>query len=188
MTDDPNYSAVTPEHATAFGLIINIFAKIEMQMQITAAGILDTDLGTAVILMGDTHYRQKQTTLRNLHATHGIAGYLNPRLIEILDEVSKLSKLRNHIAHSTWRAGRKPGSVKPMGMALRGGTPKPYGHEHNEKNYTVADLEASARSIEATSRRFTKFLSETGLEAKVQSNIAAIISSTTASPGKPPSQ
>ncbi len=188
MTDDSNYSAVTPEHATAFGFIINIFAKIEMQMQITAAGILDTDLGTALILMGDTHYRQKQTTLRNLHATHGIAGHWNPQLIEILDEVSKLSKLRNHIAHSTWRAGRKPGSIKPMGMALRGGTPKPYGYKHNEKNYTVADLEASARSIAATSKRFTKFLSETGLEAKVQANIDAIISSTTASPGKPPSQ
>ncbi len=188
MTDDSNYSAVRPEHAACFGFIINTFAKIEMQMQIAAAGILDTDLGTAVILMGDTHYRQKQTTLRNLHATLGVDGYLNPQLTGILDEVSKLSKLRNHIAHSTWTAGRKPGSIKPMGMVLRGGTPKPYGHDDNEKNYTVVDLEASARRLEAISKRFTKFLSETGLEAKVQANIDAIISSTTASPGKPPSK
>lgn len=188
MTDDSNHSAVTLEHAIQFGFIINIFAKIEMQMQITAAGILDTDLGTALILMGDTHYRQKQTTLRNLHATRGIDGYPNQQLIEILDEVSELSKLRNHIAHATWVAGRKPGSIKPMGMVLRGGKPRPYGHNQNEKNYTAADLEAPARRLEAISKRFTKFLSESGLEAKVQANIDAIISSTTASPGKPSSK
>lgn len=188
MTDNSNYSAIMPEHAMQFGFIINIFAKIELQMQIAAAGILDTDLGTALILMSDTHYRQKQTTLRNLYATLGIDGYPNPKLIEILDAVGKLSKLRNHIAHSTWTAGRKPGSIKPMGIMLRGGIPKPYGHEENEKNYTVEDLVASARRLEAISRQFDKFLSETGLGAKVQANIDAIMSSTTASPGKPSSQ
>ncbi len=188
MTDDPNYSPVTPEHAIHFGFIINIFAKIEMQIQIAAAGILDADLGTAVILMGDTHYRQKQTTLRNLHATRGVDGYLNPELTAILDEIAKLSKLRNLVAHATWTAGRQPGAIKPMGMVLRGGIPRPYGHDHNEKNYTVADLEASARNLEATSKRFERFLSDTGLEARVQANIDAIISSTTPSPGKPPSR
>ncbi len=74
MTDNPDFSPVTLDHATQFGLIINIFAKIEMQMQIAVAGMLNTDLATAVILMGDTHYRQKQATVRNLNETIGIDG------------------------------------------------------------------------------------------------------------------
>lgn len=178
MTNPDSASPVTSDHAMQFGFIINIFAKIETQMEIAVAGMLNTDFATAIILMGDTHYRQKQTTLRNLNQTIGIDGYVNAGLIEILDDLQKLSLLRNRIAHSVWTVGRRPGSLKPMQLILRGKKPKPLGHHHNEKAYTVEDLRASANSLEDISRRFTALLSETGLTDRVEANIDKIKMST----------
>ena len=59
MNDTETPSVVTPEHATAFGYIIHAFARLEFHMQTAVAGMLDTDAGTAILLMGDTSYRQK---------------------------------------------------------------------------------------------------------------------------------
>ena len=47
---------LTPEHMTAFGYITHNFAIIEVMIQSAAAGILNTDLATAMILMGDAGY------------------------------------------------------------------------------------------------------------------------------------
>ena len=188
MNDTETPSVVTPEHATAFGYIIHAFAKLEFHMQTAVAGMLDTDAGTAILLMGDTNYRQKRQTVRNIHQTRGIDGYVHPGLTNLLDEIHALSGLRNHIAHSIWTSGQQPGSIKPMYLKTRGKFPTPVGHWHNEKDYTLEELRAAANSLNDMSRRFVQLLEDTGLMARVEANIEKIAESTEESPGNPSSK
>jgi hypothetical protein len=183
MADD--ISPFTDEHAKYFGHIINIFARIETQMMVCAAGILNTDLATAYILMADTHYRQKRQTLLHLNITLGINGYREPELTAILDGIHKLSGLRNAIAHNTWVKGNRPNSIKPMQLILRGEEPTPLGHWHNEQSYTPDDLRADAIKLETLSRRLAELLETTGLEERVHAKIDAINPATSSREGSP---
>jgi hypothetical protein len=180
--DEPVFSTL---HATCFGYIIAVFARIETNMMTCAAGILDTDLASAYILMADTHYRQKRQTLTHLNATLGVNGRISEELTAILDDVHKYSRLRNWIAHSPWVKGNRPGSIKPMQLILRGETLKPLGHWHNEQSYTADDLKDELYALEDVSNRFAAFLDSSGLKAKVRAKIAAIKPLTSEEPGKP---
>ena len=182
MTDT---SQMTNDHLFLFGVIINTFAEIEIQMQFAAAGMLDTHLGTAIIMMGDTPYRQKQQTLRHLNTTTGIGGQINQEMVAILDDLNKRSKLRNQIAHSAWVNGQGPGTIKPMQVQLRGKRPRELGHWHNEKDYTVDDLKAEAQKLGAIHQRFGKLLEQTGLMARVEANIAQSAEPTSPSRSEP---
>ena len=102
MSTQDEYYSVTADHAIYFGIIISMFAKLEHQMCIAAAGILGSDLDTAYILMGAMHYRQKRQTLNHLNATLGIRGTTSGRLKELLDRIDRHSGLRNWIAHAVW--------------------------------------------------------------------------------------
>lgn len=188
MTNQDDVGVITNEFAMFFGLIISIFATIEHQMMICAAGILGCDLATAYILMNDTHYRQKQQTLRHLNTTRGINGYINQELIAILDELHNQSKLRNWICHAIWTTGNLPNSIKPMQLVLRSKEPKPLGHYHNEKSYTLSDLEECGRVLDTLQRRFNELLDSTGLRDKVSEAINATAASNDASPGSPNSK
>jgi len=182
MSKPKSPSVVTLKHAAAFGYIIHSFAKLEIHMQTVVAGMLDTDLATAILLMGDTNYRQKQQTVRNIHKTRGIDGHVYPELEALLDEINEYAGLRNHIAHSIWISGQRPETIKPMFIKLRGKFPTPVGHWHNEKDYTLSELRAAANNLNDISRKFVKFLDDTGLMARVAANIEKINDSTHASP------
>ena len=188
MNETETPSVVTPEHATAFGYIIHTFAKLEFHMQTAVAGMLDTDVATAILLMGDTNYRQKRQVVRNIHQTRGIDGYVHPDLTNLLDEIHAHSGLRNHIAHSIWTSGQRPESIKPMYLKTRGKFPTPVGDWHNEKDYTLEELRAAANILNDILRRFLQFLEDTGLMARVAANMEKIAESTEESPGNPSSR
>lgn len=185
MTDDDDFSPVTADHAKWFGFIVHTFAKIETNMMVCAAGMLGTDLGTSYILMADTHYRQKRQTLLNLNKTLGINDRIDADLEKILDDLHKLSGLRNAIAHSTWTKGNRANSIKPMQLILRGKEPKPLGHHHNEQSYTPADLERECKKLDEIFRRFRLFLRGSGLVAKVATRLEEAPRETSADPGNP---
>ena len=91
MAEHHTPSPVTAAHVLHFGYIIHVFAQIELDMQVATAGILGTDLGTAVILMGDMNYRQKRQTLRHLNSTIGIDGYVSDvRCSQKIGQVAKV--------------------------------------------------------------------------------------------------
>jgi len=183
MINNENVSPVTPDHALAFGFIINFFAKCELHMQIAAAGILNADLATAVILMGDMHYRQKQQTLRHLNATIGINGEPSETLTSILDDLHKHQTIRNAVAHSVWTTGRKPGAIKPMQLLLRAKEPRPLGHHHNEENYTVSRLLDIVKSLDCIDARFRDFLDSSGLSTRAEARMEDTNSTNGPSPG-----
>ena len=62
-TDDP---VLKTEHQVLFGGIIALFARIEYQMQMAFAGLLQIDFVAASIMTTDSHYSQKRNTLKSL--------------------------------------------------------------------------------------------------------------------------
>lgn len=173
MSEKKEFYPVTKEHALWFGMLISEFAHFEGRMHVAAAGILNTDLGTATILLGDMNIRQKIQTLRHLNSTIGVHGKVNMEIKEALEEARKLSKLRGLIAHATWTTGRRPKSIKPMTLQLRGDVPKPRGHDHNEPDYTPDDLESEARRLNCASKKLLKALESGGLLKAVQAKFDA---------------
>ncbi len=184
--DDPH--PVTKEHVFWFGVIITEFARFELRMHLAAAGILNQDIGTAMILLGGMNFRQKVQTVWHLNRTIGADGKSSPEIAESLIEARKLSKLRNYIAHSTWTEGRKKGAIKPMFVGTHGDTLKVMGHDHNEPEYDVARLEAEARRLDATSQSLLDFLESSGLWARVQAKIETTASQTDSGLGGPNSK
>lgn len=175
--------SVTPAHAVQFGFIIHLFAKIETQLETVVAGMLGSDLGTAVILIGDMNYRQKRQTVLHIHNTLGFDGKGYPEFLDILEAVHKHAKLRNWIAHSIWVKGKRVDSIKPMQLILRSEKPVPLGHHHNEKDYTPKDLEDATRSLAALDTRLVKFIHDSGIWERVQAKINTISSRTARPPG-----
>ncbi len=171
MADDKHFYAVTSEYATWFGVIISEFARFESQLYLAVAGILDTDLGTGLILLGDMGLRQKIQTVRHLNSTLGIKGRVNPVIEDALEEAKNLSKLRNWIAHNTWEKGRREGTIKPVIIGLRGEEIKLRGHEHNEPDFSLDYFKEEARKINANSSKLMNELRSTGLYDKVQANM-----------------
>jgi lysophospholipase L1-like esterase len=168
MLDKNKSYSVTEEHATGFGIIISIFAKLEHQMCIAAAGILGSDLGTASILLSTMQYRQKWQTLNHLNMTIGVNGATSPGLRDLLNRIDKHSTLRNLIAHALWTEGRRPESIKPMQIRTRSDTLKMIGHDDSEKDYTVDDLRDAAKALDAVDQEFSRYLQTSGLEARVK--------------------
>ena len=171
MSDQDGTYPVTTEHVIYFGIIISMFAKLEHQMCIAAAGILGSDLGTAYILMGAMHYRQKRQTLTHLNATLGIGGAISASLKDLLNRLDRHSALRNWIAHAVWTNGRRADSIKPMQILLRSDTLRVIGHDHNEQDYTVDDFRNAASELDAIGGDWREFLETAGLEARVKAEI-----------------
>ena len=179
MTNDPvDLYPVTEKHALYFGQIISAFARIENHMTIVAAGILNTDLGTAYILLGEMTYRQKRQTIKHLNSTIGVNGIVNQEINDALDRAHKHSKLRNLIAHYVWTNGRKPNAIKPLFLKLRGETLKALGMEDNEKNYSLDDLREAAKETHEAMYDLYQALEDGGLIERIEENMSEINPST----------
>ena len=175
MAVDPNEPyPVTKEHALWFGFIISLFARFESHLNIAVAGILNTDVATGAILIGDMSYRQKRQTVKHLNSTIGVNGHFNKDLVEALDDAHQHSSLRNWIAHATWVRGQRPNSIKPMQLRLRGKAPDPIGVDEEERDYTAKELKAAAKDLDAAGLKLMRVLRETGLLDKVEANIEAM--------------
>ena len=83
-------------------------------------------------------------------------------LTRLMDRAKTAFALRNNIAHSVWRKGRKPGAIKPMSMSARG-VLKLLGSDHNEREWTAPQLEAEARKIHQLGIDLAKFMDRYGL-------------------------
>jgi hypothetical protein len=183
MPDEKDLYPVTSEHALWFGVIISEFARFEMRLHVAAAGILGTDMGTAMILLGDMTLRKKIQTIRHLNTTIGINGQINKDVKSALASTRKLSKLRNQIAHAGWIQGRRPNSIKPLSLLLAGEEPKSLGAHHNEKDYLPEDLKNEAEKVTRASVKFYEVLRKEGLLDQIREKIETTKQSTSSSNG-----
>jgi hypothetical protein len=179
---------VTEEHAIWFGIIVHLFAKCESNMRVAIAGILNIDMGSALIMTGELQYRQLRQTLMHLNNTRGVNGYIVDGVNDALDGIHSYSKLRNWIAHSTWVEGSRPKSIKPLRLITRSDFPKTLGVHHNENTYTPKELEEAAIGLESASIKLTDAMEAAGIFDTIEDSIAKTTPSNSDEGGNPSSK
>jgi hypothetical protein len=83
-------------------------------------------------------------------------------LEKLMDRVRKAHSLRNQIAHCTWMQGTKSGTIKPLMMSART-VLKMLGIEHNEKQWTAAELHAEVKRFQEVGKDLALFMKRYGL-------------------------
>lgn len=160
-----NTTAVTRDHLTAFGGIVYVFAKIEFALQAMIGALAGTSLQVAVFMTGELGYRAKHNCLSNL------ASIARPGIVEeldvLLERVQRYSALRNHVAHSLWKPGLRPTSIKPIGVNPRSGKARILGVMDDEKEWTLEEIWNEGHQLEVLHKELFDFFERTGLKASI---------------------
>jgi hypothetical protein len=77
------------------------------------AGLLHTDTSNIAILMRQLDFTAKRLAFLDLLPERSIPGDRWERIFAHLSVPSSHVGLRNHIAHSTWKASPEPKSIQP---------------------------------------------------------------------------
>jgi hypothetical protein len=154
---------VLPDHMMAFGSIVQHFARHEFLMQGIMCALLKIPLSNVSMLTSGLGYAGKRDALRSLLRDTDIAGDRRERIVWFLGELHKHNQLRNHVAHSMWIAGTRPGSIKPLGADPRGGDAKFLGLDPAEKDYMLAELTEIADELGRNFDRFRDYLASVDL-------------------------
>ncbi len=150
--------AAGPRHLMAFGAVIQWFARHELLIQTTMAGIAGIDLGTAVVLTAGLSYAAKRDALLSLVNTTDLPDEIADTIRRYLDDLHRHNGLRNAIAHSMWVQGSRPGAIKPMRLIVRRGVGRPMGLAEDEPDHTVEDLLGRVADLAGLYHRFVEFL------------------------------
>lgn len=157
-------SGLTDEHYCAFGKIINYFARLEVILDAALTHALDMRITRAPLVMATLRYEQKRDLLLTLVTMTSWPQEIRDEFTRLIKEVNTVNTLRRYVAHSTSKRGRKPGHVKPMAIKAKGKVDI-LGMRHNEKEYSVADLEAAAARMADIGYRLQNFMSRHGMLA-----------------------
>jgi hypothetical protein len=159
---------LSDDHLRAFGQYITSYAHLEHTLHFVIAGLMGKDVPSVGILTSDMSSRQKFDAALAFVSYHGgdpDGPNAYRRLIKLerlLEHAKTYSSLRNHIAHSYWKKGRKPGEIKPMSSSARGQI-KVLGQDHNEKNYTAEEISQKADEIMETAQKIIDELEALGI-------------------------
>jgi hypothetical protein len=164
MTDSGIYE-VEPDHMTAFGCIVQHFARHEYLMQSVMCMLLKipNSLSNVALVTSGLGYTGKRDALLSLLRDVDIDASQRERIRWFMGELHKHNQLRNHVAHSMWKAGERPGSIKPLGANPRGGKAKFVGHDPNEPDYLLDELTEIADELGRNFDGFRDYLDSVGL-------------------------
>jgi hypothetical protein len=154
---------INHEHYMVFGGIIHGFARIEGITIAAMAGISGVDAAVLTILMRGLGYEQKRDALYSYFTLFDTKQEQQAPVRSFLDEAHQYQGLRNHISHSYWVPGKRPGTIKPATMKVRGGKGKVYGLDENEPDYTTLELAAIGDKLRVIHNSLLVFLSNQGL-------------------------
>jgi hypothetical protein len=156
---------LTLEHTKWFGLIVANFARAELIIQQTLSAIHQHDIARIMILTVGLGYSGKRdallATLRGITIPEDHAE----RIRWYLGQVHKHNSLRNNIAHAYWVAGKRPGSIKPYQMKVRGGVLGLFGHHEEEPDHTLEEFGLLASELTKTLDDFAAYLKASGYVA-----------------------
>jgi hypothetical protein len=158
MSTETKASPVRDEHFRAFGAIINMFARFEWLMVMIMTKITGTDIAHLSMMTAELPYRGKRDTTLALLKLGTLPPENVERVIGFLGELHKWNKLRNSIAHSAWKEGARPRSIKPLGLSVRGGTVTATGLDPDERDYTDVELLDIADELISLHTRFQEYL------------------------------
>jgi hypothetical protein len=153
----PKY-VLDDEHFRAFGGIINIFARHEHLMVGVMAKLLGASIFYVSMITSELPYRGKRDTLLAMIKARGLSKTQIEKISGFLGQLHKYNKLRNAIAHSSWKEGSRPESVKPFGMSVRSGDTTVVGMDDEEPDYTAEELINIANELITLRDRFHRYL------------------------------
>jgi hypothetical protein len=162
------------DHFRAFGAIIHVFARHETLMVGAISKLLGADIVLFSMVAAELPYRGKRDTLLALIKEKPLPDDQIEKLSGYLGELHKWNKLRNAIAHSVWKPGGRPGSIKPMGLSVRGGETTYTGIEPDERDYTKAELISIGNQLISLRLRFFKYLQSIALLPTMEDIAAAV--------------
>ncbi len=153
----PDYP-LAKEHYLAFGAITHMFARNERLIERAIAAIAKTHPGWMALVTVGLPYSGKKDAFLSMLPYMKLSKVKRENLAGFVERLHTHAGLRNSIAHSVWQKGRKPGSVKPVGISVRGGRAKLRGLVHNEPEYTVEQLQKIADELTILHNSFRDYL------------------------------
>ena len=151
-------------HFACFGGIIHSFARLEWVIQGTMGAVAELDIGKITLLTRDLGYAAKRDALYSYMEFYETPDELKAQIRAFLDAAHEYNALRNHIAHSLWRRGSRPNSVRPLTIKVRCGKCKLVGAD-DEPDYTETELGLIADKLRQIHNSYMQFMKSRGFEA-----------------------
>jgi hypothetical protein len=185
--------AVQVQHLRIFGAIIQYFARLELLMTSIVAQLLQISMTDSMIMMAGVGYAAKRAALLSILENHDVPLDRKTKIIKFLDEFHKHNNLRNNIAHNSWLEGRRPNSIKPGLVIVRGGKGRFIGVEDNEPDMTFEDFSVAMCELGNLYNAFLDYLEPIGLLTPIEADEDAPkrtrkSSSTSSERGGPPTK
>jgi hypothetical protein len=170
----PEPHLLDDDHFRAFGAIIHTFARHEALMVGAMAKLLGADIALFSMTTAELPYRAKRDTLLALVKERPLPNEQIEKISGYLCELHKWNQLRNAIAHYVWKPGDRPGSVKPMGLSVRGGEASYKGIEPGDRDYTKQELISIGNQLIQLRLRFFTYLRSIDLLPTLDEIITAV--------------
>jgi hypothetical protein len=161
MNPEQEEDDVSFNHFATFGGIIHAFARLEWVIQGTMAAVSDLDVGKITTLTRELGYTAKRDALYSYMELYDTEVELKTAIKGFLDGANEHNGLRNHIAHSLWKKGSRPNSIRPLTIRVRSGKGKLIG-EDSDPNYTEVDLAHIADKLRQIHNSYMRFMESKG--------------------------
>ncbi|MEX2451029.1 MAG: hypothetical protein WD407_09260 [Rhodospirillales bacterium] len=156
------YGPINDEFALTFGRIIAAWGYLEAVLSEGTEGFYHNQtMEMEGYLSAQLDYPRKRDLFKALCELQGTSEEFEPHI----KEIERLNKIRGIVAHSYWTEGQRPGAIKPLGVSGRRKM-KYLGLEHNEKEWTVTELNLEAEAIMTEAKSFLRLLVHHGLAAE----------------------
>jgi hypothetical protein len=155
---------LTQEHFYVFGYIVSNYAKVEQGFKFIVAKIIGVPRHVAVLLCEPYSTLSLRNVVSTIHTAYAVPDDLRERLATHVKEFESFGPLRNAISHNIWREGTRQGSIKPMRLNIRSGSPKYVGADDAERDWTLDELADEAERLNALHNAQMKLLKDFGPE------------------------
>jgi hypothetical protein len=152
---------ISDEHYTAFGKIIQVVAQIDGLLDQIIIAIVrgQPPILPLLTLLGN---KDKMDYILAMTTVSTLSPITRDGLEKLIGRVRNIQGLRNQIAHSSWRQGKRAGAIKPLTMSARS-TLKMLGTGHNEKEWTVKELNLEVERYKQLGTDLAAFMKTYGL-------------------------
>ena len=151
----------TTDHFVGFGMIVQQFAQIDALLEEAIRDMLNLQIEQSGFLMPELRHEQKRNIFLAVLDSVNVNPERKAAVQKLIEEIVTKSRLRNHVAHSIWMRGRKPGNIKPISLTVKAKI-KALGVHHNEKEYSAQDLMNEAYDISRIYQELHAFLAQGG--------------------------
>ena len=174
-------SAITDQHLSRFGTILQSFAQHELLMQEIMAVVSGADVTSIRLLTHGLNFTQRRDALFNLLRHRAVPIDQVDQIRNYLQILQTYHTLRNDIAHSVWVEGKPRNSVQPLWLthgamaAIKpvhdiDGNAKPFIEDEDDRaTYTIDDLREIGENLSANWIGFRAYLLKVNLLASATS-------------------